>query len=392
MEMAYGKVGEMVFEAIPGMIIQFLAIITAKKRTKKAIASLVISAASTGLTATTLFYDTDVDPGVRKRNPAWIGVIPDEGRGLAFATVFTFCTLHVIAKGVATALLFIGNPLFLLIYVAVDYSLFFLYMASRKDLVYYVPMPPKASWIISPIFKIILKVVADFSGTPTTRLPMLLGGSYYIFNLISAQASVLMSIQVYIQEMEDVADSEKMVAGTLRSMGLFLVGSWCVVMLFFLTRIVPPTHRHTFWSTVSGRQCVQEKYTKGTTDEGILTIFSCNRLLWESDIGSKLMEFTLQNWERWERDTPSWFTAKVKADVPDEYIPREHLAGLGGANRMRRGSAAGSVRESFRMREALGSGEEEKEPVAEEMVVEEVVEEVVEGVVEGEAILEEDVV
>ena len=61
------------------------------------------------------------------------------------------------------------------------------------------------------------------------------------------------------------------------------------------------------------------------------------------------MEFTLQNWARWERDKPVWFTPLVKASVPDEYIPKEFLASLGGANRMRRGSAGGSVRESFRM-------------------------------------------
>jgi hypothetical protein len=61
------------------------------------------------------------------------------------------------------------------------------------------------------------------------------------------------------------------------------------------------------------------------------------------------MEFTLQNWARWARATPVWFTPLVTARVPDEYIPKEFLASLGGANRMRRGSAVGSVRESFRM-------------------------------------------
>jgi hypothetical protein len=88
-------------------------------------------------------------------------------------------------------------------------------------------------------------------------------------------------------------------------------------------------------------------------------VFNCNRLLWESDIGSEVMEFTLQNWARWERDKPSWFTPLVKARVPDEYIPKEFLEALGGAERMRRGSAVESVRESFRMRE-------EEEAVAEE--------------------------
>jgi hypothetical protein len=371
LEMMYCKGGEMVFEAVPGMILQFFAILMTKNRSTMAVVSLLISAASTGLTATTLFFDVDVDPGARKRNPAWVGAVPDQGRGLAFASAFTFCTLHVMAKGAATALLYMVNPLFLVIYIAVDYGLLFIYMAVRKDLVFFAPMPPAATLITSPIFKTLSKVAADFSGSPSTRLPMLLGGSYYIFNQFSAQASVLIAVHLYNLEMAAVPDSEKIAADKLWMMAGLLVGSWFVSVLFFLTRIVTPSHRHTFWSPVSGRQCVQEKYTKGTTDEGMLTIFSCSRLLWESDIGSEVMEFTLQNWGRWERDKPSWFTAKIKAEVPDEYIPKEHLAQLGGANRIRRGSAAGSVRESFRLVEAFGNVEEEEEEVVEEEVVEE---------------------
>jgi hypothetical protein len=87
-----------------------------------------------------------------------------------------------------------------------------------------------------------------------------------------------------------------------------------------------------------------------------LEIFRRDRLLWESDIGSDVMEFTLQNWARWERGKPDWFTTLVKASVPDEFIPGDHLAGLGGPKRMRRGSAAENLRESFRMIEVVGGG------------------------------------
>jgi hypothetical protein len=288
-EMTYSKGCEMVLEAIPGMALQFTAILRAKDRSTTAIVSLLISAASAGLTATSIFFDTDVDPGARKRNPAWVGAIPDHDRGLAFATIFTFCTLHVLAKGVATALFFIANPLFLKIYIAVDYGLYFVYTAARKDVVMYTPLPAKASWIISPVFKTMLKVIGDFSGSPVVRLPLLLGGSYYIFNLMSAQASVLIAVYLYNVEMADVIDTDKMAASTLWMMAITLVVAWCIVMAFFLVKVVTSTHRYTFWSGVSGRQCVQEYFTKGVTDEGKLNIFNNNMLLWESDIGSEVM-------------------------------------------------------------------------------------------------------
>jgi hypothetical protein len=348
-EMTCSRGMEMVFEAVPGMVLQFVGIMNAKKRTATTVVSLLISAASTGLTATTLFYDTDVDPGMRKRNPVWIGAIPNQGRGLAFVTVFAFSTLHVLAKGAATALFCLANPRFLMIYMAVDYGLYLVYFAARRDLVFFTTLPPTASYIVSPLIRIIIKVIGDFSGSPLVRAPVDLGGSYYMFNQISSQASVLIAAQLYNVEMAEIDIGEKIAEDTVWKMATALVAAWCLTMLFFLTRIVTPTHRHTFWSLVSGRQSCQEYFTKGETDEGKLDIFGCNRLLWEGDIGSDVMAFTLQNWGRWEREKPAWFTPQVKASVPDEYIPREFLAALGGANRMRRGSAAGSVRESFRL-------------------------------------------
>jgi hypothetical protein len=368
LEMGISRGLEVVFEAIPGMVLQFIGLLNAKKRTTTAVVSLLISAASTGFSTTSSFYDMDVDPGTRKRNPVWCGAIPNQGRGLAFVTVFAFCALHIMAKGAATALFFIANPRFLLIYMAVDYGLYFMYFAARRDVVCFVPMPTAASWIFSPFFRIILKVIGDFTGNPAVRVPIDLGGSYYMFNQITAQVSVLVSAHFYNVEMAEVDVEEKVAESTVWRMSIALVVAWCLTILFFLTRIVTPTHRHTFWSWVSGRQCVQEYFTKGETDEEKLDIFGCNRMLWESDIGSDVMAFTLQNWGRWEREKPAWFTPQVKASVPDEYIPREFLAALGGANRMRRGSAVGSVRESFRLVEDAVLVEEIAEEDAAEVV------------------------
>jgi hypothetical protein len=347
-EMTFSKCLEMIIEAVPGFVLQSIAIVSAERKSKTAIASLVISAASAGLTATSLFYDIDVDPTMRKRNPIWCGAVPNQGRGVAFFTVFMMCTLHVLAKGAATALLTTADFHFLKIYMAVDYGLYFIFCFARKDFVYYTAAPLVASVIMSPIVRVVVKALGDFSGTPLVRLPLNLGGAYYMFNQISAQASVLVAVHVYNKHAND-GTGTKLSAGTLWNMACFLVGAWCVTMVFFLSRVVNPSHRHTFWSAVSGRQCVQSSFVDGTTDEEKLSTCGCNRLLWEGDIGSQMMEFTHQNWARWDREQPKWFTPNLIATVPDEYIPREHLAGLGGAQRLRRGSAAGSVRESFRM-------------------------------------------
>jgi hypothetical protein len=279
----------------------------------------------------------------------------------------------------ATALLYIVNPHFLAIYTALDYGLYFLYFAARSDVLIFIPMSPMMSWIFSPIIRVMIKVIGDFSGSPNMRIPLFLGGFYYIFNLISAQASVLIAVHLYnVAELADEGNTQKISSATLWKMTAVLVGLWCVTIAFFLLRVVTPTHRHTFWSLVSGRKCCAQYFTEGATDEDKLGVFGSSRLLWESDIGSEVMEFTLQNWARWEREKPSWFTPLLKATVPDEYIPTEFLAGLGGAKRMRRGSAAGSVRESFRMIEAAGNAEDIE--VNDDNDVDDIIEDVVEEV------------
>jgi hypothetical protein len=65
------------------------------------------------LTGTTMFWDTDTDPGKRRRNPAWIGIIPEIGRGTAFATVFAMCAIQILAKATATALLVVTDTAWL---------------------------------------------------------------------------------------------------------------------------------------------------------------------------------------------------------------------------------------------------------------------------------------
>jgi hypothetical protein len=111
-------------------------------------------------------------------------------------------------------------------------------------------------------------------------------------------------------------------------------------------RIAVPKYRHTLWSWTSGRQCVHDYFIKGDDDEAKFNIFKRNLLLWESDIGEEVKAWTGENWARWKEEKPAWFKPEM---VPDQFVPAEELEQLG-FNRKRRGSAAGSVRESFRER------------------------------------------
>ncbi|GMI58802.1 hypothetical protein TeGR_g3683 [Tetraparma gracilis] len=344
-EMVWTKGGELFFEAIPGLVLQLVALLNAEKASKVAIASILISSASTALTATTIFWDMDTDPGARKRNPDWIGIVPDLNRGASFVALFVMSALQVLAKAASVALLAVTNGPWLLQYVIADHAVHLIYRIARNDVIAYVPMPPAASYVVSPLLRVIIKTISDFTGGLTFRLPLMLGGSYWLFNLAMSQVSVFVCVHLYLEYAGDPASGgNKIAAGTLWAGAAGLAAGWLLTFAYFVFRIAVPKFRHTIWSGTTGRQCAQDYFLKGWDEESKFEIFGCILLLWESDIGEEVKAWTAENWARWSEEMPAWFKPE---HVPDRFIPVGALQQLG-LNRKRRGSAAESIRESFR--------------------------------------------
>ena len=90
--------------------------------------------------------------------------------------------LQVTAMAGATALLAITNGKWLVYYFAGDHALHLLYRIARRDLVlFFVPSIPVVAYPLSTLFLVIYKVLTDFTGCMGTRLPLLQGGSYWLF-------------------------------------------------------------------------------------------------------------------------------------------------------------------------------------------------------------------
>jgi hypothetical protein len=260
--------------------------------------------------------------------------------------IFLLSGLQIITKVSAVALLAVTNGAWLWYYIAGDYALHFAYRAARQDLLLYFAVPPAAAYPVSALLLAIFKTLTDFTGCINFRNCSDLGGQYWLFSLIATQVSMMVSIHLY----DSHAPSEnKLDIANLWTGAAALSMAWLLVFAFFAVRIAVPNYRHTLWSAVKGKQVVIEYFTEGKDDEAKMDIFGCQRLIWEGTIGKDVKKWTFANWEAWNRDQPEWFSHTRVASVPDEYIPPRFLGGLGGANRQRRGSAAGSVRESFRV-------------------------------------------
>ena len=90
--------------------------------------------------------------------------------------------LQVTAKVGATALLAITNGKWLVYYFVGDHTLHLLYRIARRDLVLSpTPSIPVVAYPFSTLILIIFKVLTDFTGCMNTRLPLIQGGSYWLF-------------------------------------------------------------------------------------------------------------------------------------------------------------------------------------------------------------------
>ena len=70
-----------------------------------AVASILVSALTTGITSTMLTMDFDTDPFRRKMQPLFYGYVDEEKRGLTFLLMTLTSTLHSLSRSLAYAIL-----------------------------------------------------------------------------------------------------------------------------------------------------------------------------------------------------------------------------------------------------------------------------------------------
>jgi hypothetical protein len=73
MEVATSRMAEIVLESTPSAIVQINAYVRSTKKSKAALASIIVSALTTGFVSATLAYDADVNPKKRRITPEFYG-------------------------------------------------------------------------------------------------------------------------------------------------------------------------------------------------------------------------------------------------------------------------------------------------------------------------------
>ena len=305
-----------------------------------------------------MWYDYDTSPENRRMSPKLAGATPDTSRGPFFIVLVVHGALQVVAKCFSSALLFIANSNYFLAYTVGDHVLYQLYLAARGD---HRNFRPGAGVLLSVVFRVTEKTVADFTSCWLMRNPLTMHNAYFLFNQLTAHAGVFVSVHVYVS-----SGFAHLSARALWMSAGSLFAAWALTYVvrarersplptpdpsFLLARryailacMIKPEHRHLFYTTETSVQYIRAEHVGAETDEEKMFVFAHNEVKW-AHYKDEVREFTHANWARWKEEKPAWFTEEVINRVPDEYIPVAALAELNAAAHggQRRRSSLGLV-------------------------------------------------
>ena len=325
-------------------------------------ASICISALTTGYTAATISYGIDTDPEERRRSPEFYGYAPDDGqsRTIMFFAMWLNSALMLLIKSVSVALMLTVSGSFCVVYMCSDMALYMTQKVARGDFHHWLPISGVAGLFVSLLMRVTVKVVTDFTGIVHFRHSGELGGAYWSVNMGFTLVMAFVAVSLFggSGEAEILARSEYGFETEALWVAVSVcVGLWLVVFGVFILVMVKD-YRGSFWSFQTGRSHVMNYFLKeGENDAGKATIFMVNKKLW-LEIREDVKAWTLGNWWRWEEEKPGWFNGVFKATIDDDFIPPEGLRELMMAGGGRRRSSIGELLERMN-----GEGEEsEKAP------------------------------
>jgi len=219
-----------------------------------------------------------------------------------------------------------------ILFIGGEIGLYLVFKILRQDIHFWVPGCPL---IASFIAKVVVKVVADFTGCLHERHPYELGGLGFTISVIWAQAFPFVALQYFDGEMKDI------MTGVLAvSFIAWLVSN----IIFFCT--IDLSYLNTFFGSMTAAQYTCELFLASNDDYQKFRAVFKNRIEYTKSINGKVKEWVAENIDQWRRENPDWFNIEK---IPDEFLPKDVFQSVGAAKR-RRSSA--SLREMAGLREA----------------------------------------
>jgi hypothetical protein len=317
-EMTFMKCVEMFAEAIPGVIIQLMAISTSDKDVgTSAWLSVAMSAIATGFASATISYDWDTDPTWRERAPSFYGYTPAKAskRTVVFVSMMLLSAGMLFIRCTTIVLFGLMGGSWVFLYIGADLGLYMLVKILRGDFWYWIPLGGNMEIGSSILIRVIIKIIVDFTSMMQFRHPNEVGGVYWLFGLVLTMVSLPVSIYIASPYIEEKAND---IASSIVQY-IIPITTLCFAV-FFLN--IERKYWHTFWSIQTSKDYSMAYFLEGESDEIKIEVFGNSRHQWVS-IEGELGKWVESNWAKWEEEKPEWFTDVIKATVPVDFIPAD---------------------------------------------------------------------
>jgi hypothetical protein len=320
-EMTGMKISEMFAEAIPGVIIQLMAIATNDKDVgTSAWLSVAVSAITTGFASATISYDWDTDPAKREYAPDFYGYIPAKAskRTVVFVSMLLLSAGMLLIRCTTIVLLGLMGGSWAFLYIGADLGLYLLVKILRGDFWYWMPLGGKAEIVSSIFSRAIIKIITDFTSIAQFRHPNEVGGAYWLFGL--ALTMVSLPVTIYLASPYVVEGAIVIALSIVKY--LLLITTVCFAVFFWN---IEKKYLPTFWSTQKSKDMTMAFFLEGESDAMKQNIFFRSWHQWVS-IKGEVKKWVRLSWTKWEEEQPEWFTDVWKALVPVDFIPEDRDA------------------------------------------------------------------
>jgi hypothetical protein len=201
------------------------------------------------------------------------------------------------------------------LYIGGDLGLYLVVKMLRGDFWYWMLLGGKTEFVNSIIFRVLVKVITDFTSIVQFRHPNEVGGFYWAFGFVLTLGSLPLATIIAesrTQESEGI--------NVARAVIMYAVPLTLLCFAVFLWNI-ERKYLGTFFSLQKGKDLTVEgfkKFSEDATKASFSLIISKHH--WTS-IKKEVRAWVEVNWERWEEEKPKWLDEGMRARIPVEYIP-----------------------------------------------------------------------
>jgi hypothetical protein len=169
------------------------------------VASIIVSALTTGMCSASISYDYDSDPENRAMLPTFYGYLPDEGttRTIMYICMVLQSALLLLLRSFGAALLVLTDKKTFFAYMAGDQVLYLLQKLVRSDFLYWSKIEGKSRLLNALMMRVMVKTVTDFTGLIQCRGAGELGGIVWTANMLMALAAPWVAVPIYFERAKD---------------------------------------------------------------------------------------------------------------------------------------------------------------------------------------------